>query len=101
MESDSDRDFEDRTVFPKDFDLPGEAPPRSDEEIKQDIESALFYDDLVSSYSIQVDVSQGVVKLSGAVTDDMERDRAAEDARKVPGVKEVINNIQLSQEARR
>ena len=44
-------DERDRTGFPKDFDSPpGEPPRRSDEDIRRDLESILFYDDLVRSY---------------------------------------------------
>ena len=98
----SDFDREGNRIYPVDFgNIPGQVPQRSDEDIKRDIESILFYDDLVRSYEIKIDANQGVVTLSGTVSNDMERRRAEEDALKAFGVKQVINNIELSQQAAR
>ncbi len=99
MSAEFDRDLEGKRMIPKDWDdLPGQAPQRKDEVILKDIESMLFYDDLVHSYEIAVEVNRGVVTLSGTVSTEMERRRAAEDALKAVGVKEVVNNIQISRQ---
>jgi osmotically-inducible protein OsmY len=100
FDPDIEREIEAARSFPKEFGgLPGERRQRDDEAIKRDIESILFYDDLVRSYEVKIDVSQGVVTLSGTVSNDMERQRAMDDALKVPGVKEVRNDIQISRQA--
>lgn len=98
----SDFDREGNPIYPMDFgNIPGQVPQRGDQDIKRDIESILFYDDLVRSYEIKIDVNQGVVTLSGTVSNDLERRRAEEDALKAFGVKQVINDIELSQQAAR
>ncbi|MBI2863520.1 MAG: BON domain-containing protein [Chloroflexi bacterium] len=76
---------------------PGNAPARNDLEIQHDIESALFRDDLVRSFEIQVAVQGGNVTLSGSVGDPMERNEAERLACRVPGVKCVDNQIQTRQ----
>lgn len=89
-------DGEGNPVFPKDFSSPpGQAPRRSDDDIKRDVESIMFYDDLVRSYEIAMAVENAVVTLTGTVSNDMERRRAEEDAWKAFGVRQVVNNIQI------
>lgn len=44
---------------------------------------------------IDVDTNQGVVALNGTVTSDEMRTRAAEIARQVKGVRQVVNNLQV------
>ena len=44
---------------------------------------------------IDVDTNQGVVALNGTVTSDEMRARAAEIARQVKGVRQVVNNLQV------
>lgn len=78
-------------------DLPGQIPRRPDDDIKRDIESNLFYDDLVRSYGIKIDVADGVVTLSGTVSDEFERRRAVADAQKAPGVRQIIDDLQIAQ----
>jgi osmotically-inducible protein OsmY len=102
MANEFDRDVDANPSYRKNFgDLPGQVPQRGDEDIRRDIESIIFYDDLVRAYEIKIDVNQGVVTLSGTVRTDMERRRAEEDASRAHGVKQVINNIELSQEVGR
>lgn len=82
-------------TFPvgEEVELPGHAAKRDDAAIKHDVESALFYDNLVNSYQVTVDVKDGVVTLSGTVDSDEEKRAAEEDAQAVPGVSQVINNL--------
>jgi len=75
--------------------LSGTPPHRSDEDIRRDIETALFYDDLVRSYEVQVAVQDGMVTLKGTVDDDIAIRRAVDHAKAVPGVRDVCNNLQL------
>lgn len=76
-------------------DLSGEPPRRADEDIRRDIETALFYDDLVRSYEVQVAVQDGVVTLTGTVDDDTAIWRSVEHAKAVPGVRDVRNDLQV------
>jgi hypothetical protein len=75
----------------------GEAPARPDEDIKRDVETALFYDDAVSSIGIDVRVSRGVVSLAGAVNSDLAKRLAGEDAWQVSGVRNVENNLTVQE----
>jgi len=69
----------------------GAVTARSGEDIRRDVETALFYDGVVSSLGIQVEVRDGVVTLRGTVDSEHAREHAEEDARAVPGVRQVIN----------
>lgn len=82
-------------TFPvgEEAELPGHAARRDDAAIKRDVESALFYDNLVNSYQVNVDVRDGVVTLSGTVDSAEEKRAAEEDARAVPGVRDVVSNL--------
>jgi osmotically-inducible protein OsmY len=71
----------------------GQGPKRSDDDIRQDVESALFYDDAVSSIGINVAVNAGNVILSGKASSDLEKRRAGADAWRVVGVTNVENNL--------
>jgi len=73
--------------------IPGAPPRRSDQDIKRDIETALFYDEAVRSYRVKIDVADGLVTLSGQVDSDAEKRKAEEDAHVIPGVKTVRNNL--------
>ena len=42
-----------------------------------------------------IDVHEGVVTLSGHLANASDRQKAIDDARKVPGVKSVVNNINV------
>lgn len=83
------------TSFPvgSEAELPGKVAKREDQTIRRDIESALFYDNMVNSYQVTVDVVDGVVTLSGAVDSEDERRMAEEDARVIPGVRQIVNNL--------
>lgn len=77
--------------------FPGQAPTRSDEDIKRDIETALFYDTAVSSLGVEVQVDRGSVTMSGCVHSDLAKRMADEDAWKVAGVREVHNNLKVKE----
>jgi osmotically-inducible protein OsmY len=59
------------------------------------VKSKLVGDKEVSALEVQVETFKGTVQLSGFVGSDRERQRAAELARSVDGVKEVRNDLQL------
>jgi len=59
------------------------------------VKSKLIGDKEVSALDVQVETFKGTVQLSGFVGTDRERQRAAELARAVDGVKEVRNDLQL------
>jgi len=50
---------------------------------------------LVKGGALQVEVKQGVVTLSGAVEQDKQKEKAEKIAKKVKGVKQVVNNIDI------
>jgi hypothetical protein len=75
--------------------FPGQAPTRSDEDIKRDVDTALFYDEVVSSLGVKVSVNNGVVTLSGEVNSDQAKRSADQDAWQVAGVKDVKNELQV------
>ncbi|MDD5250389.1 MAG: BON domain-containing protein [Rhodocyclaceae bacterium] len=66
-----------------------------DSAITAKVKSAFVQDDKVSALRIKVTTDKGVVQLSGFANSAQEADRAAEVARKVPGVKDVKNDIML------
>ncbi len=86
---------EERTVFGMgDYGpFPGQAPSRSDEDIRRDVQTALFYDEAVSSIGINVEVQNGNVTLSGTVQSDLAKRAAGDDAWRVAGVRNVANNL--------
>jgi osmotically-inducible protein OsmY len=64
-----------------------------DTTITTKVKAKLFDDPQTSGFAISVKTYQGTVQLSGFVTGDKEKDRAAELARGVPGVKNVKNDL--------
>jgi osmotically-inducible protein OsmY len=69
--------------------------PQSDEEIKKAVIDAFFYDPRVLSFDIGVEVSEGVVTLTGIV-DNLKAKKAAEhDAKSAVGVWRVKNFIRV------
>lgn len=67
----------------------------SDAEITSAVKSKLLADKTVSGLNIDVDTSNGVVTLSGAVHSGVERAQALRLARNTHGVKSVKNNLKL------
>jgi osmotically-inducible protein OsmY len=66
-----------------------------DTAITTKVKSRLIGDKDVSALDVQVETFKGTVQLSGFVGSERERERAAELARSVDGVKEVKNDLRL------
>jgi len=75
--------------------LAKDTKPLTDDAIYDQVRLKLANDQVVKGGALQVDVKQGVVTLSGNVDLAEQRDRSAKLAKKVKGVKQVINNITL------
>ena len=67
--------------------------PMGDEWTTTRIQSDYFLDDEVKKGRVQVQVSDGVVTLTGSVPSAQARERAESTARNTPGVKEVRNQL--------
>lgn len=59
---------------------------RPDDELRQDVEDALFYDTWVDAEAIRVEVNEGIVRLSGELPSYEEIRYATDDAWDVDGV---------------
>ncbi|HEX3879849.1 MAG TPA: BON domain-containing protein [Bryobacteraceae bacterium] len=57
----------------------------------------LASDQIVKGGALKVDVSQGVVTLSGPVETPKQKERATKLTKQVKGVKKVVNNINLKE----
>src|SRR3954464_6383389 len=71
-------------------------PPSDDNFITDTVRGRLAADAVVKGGAIEVDVVNGVVTLKGHVTEQKQKSKAEALAKKVKGVKSVVNNIQLS-----
>ncbi len=71
----------------------------NDAQITGNIQSKLNADSGLQGKQLGVQASGGSVTLSGTVDNETERDAAARYAASVPGVKQVVNNIQVSGQA--
>jgi osmotically-inducible protein OsmY len=69
----------------------------NDNAIYDNVRIKLAGDAEVKGGALGVDVKQGVVTLSGQVDTDRQKSKATKLARKVKGVKQVINNITLKE----
>jgi osmotically-inducible protein OsmY len=69
---------------------------RTDEQIKQDVVKELMWDYRVNAADISVNVSNGVVTLTGSVPSYTERNFATSDAWGIAGVKDVNNMLTVS-----
>ena len=69
--------------------------PVSDDAIYDKIRINLASDIDVKGGALKVDVKDGVVTLSGDLETKMQKDKAEHIAKKVKGVKKVINNIEV------
>jgi hyperosmotically inducible protein len=69
--------------------------PVTDDSIVDQVRIKLANDDVVKGGALQVDVKQGVVTLAGSVEELKQKEKAERVAKKVKGVKQVINNITL------
>ena len=67
----------------------------NDAQMTADIQSKLGADSGLQNKQINVESAKGVVTLSGTVENDAQREAAARYASIEPGVKQVVNNLQL------
>jgi osmotically-inducible protein OsmY len=67
--------------------------PASDDLISDQVRIKLTGDAIAKGGNMKVDVAQGVVTLSGPAETQQQKDRAGKLAKKVNGVKQVINNL--------
>src|SRR5437016_7449575 len=75
--------------------LAKDPPPVTDDTITDQVRIKLASDPVVKGGALTVDVKQGVVTLSGAVEQDKQKDTAEKLAKKVKGVKQVVNNLDI------
>ena len=74
---------------------------RPAEEIASDVAEALARDERVDERTIVVEVAEGVVRLSGSVSSQEERQAAEDDVWQVEGVVDVSNELTVSPDRRR
>ena len=70
--------------------------PPNDWRLTQQIQSKLYQDSGLQDKSLTVETSGAVVTLSGTVDDEAQRAAAARYASTTPGVKQVVNNLQVA-----
>jgi hyperosmotically inducible periplasmic protein len=70
--------------------------PVSDDVIYDQVRIKLSGDAIAKGGSFTVDVKQGVVTLTGTAETQQQKDRATKLAKKVNGVKQVINNLTVA-----
>jgi osmotically-inducible protein OsmY len=70
-------------------------PPRPDAEIAADVEARLATAPEINPFTVAVDVRDGVVTLSGRVAGADDRARAEKLAREVPGVRRLVNLLEV------
>lgn len=70
------------------------APP-TDLQIEAQVQKVLHDDHIFLGSSILSTVNQGVVKLSGIVRSETEKEYASSDLANIPGVKTVLNNLEV------
>ena len=69
------------------------AKPTSDDYLTDTVRSHLAADAVVKGGNIDVDVKSGVCTLTGKVMESKQKDKAERLAKKVSGVKSVVNKI--------
>ena len=69
--------------------------PVSDDTIYDYVKRRLANDPVVKGGALDIDVKQGVVTLKGSVEYEKQKTKAEKVAKKVNGVKQVINQIQV------
>ncbi|HYJ78993.1 MAG TPA: BON domain-containing protein [Longimicrobiaceae bacterium] len=74
---------------------------RPDAELQHDVQEALFYDTWVDAEAIEVEVSDGVVTLRGALPDHDEVRYATDDAWDVDGVRGVRAELHVDSSRRK
>jgi BON domain len=68
----------------------------NDAQVTELIHSKLNQDSGLQGKSINIATSNGVVTLSGTVDNDRQREAAARYASTIPGIREVVNNLQIT-----
>jgi len=71
----------------------------NDSQMTSQIQSKISHDSGLQDKSITVDTQNGVVTLSGAVESDAQRMAAVRYASDTPGIKQVVNNLQVGAHA--
>jgi osmotically-inducible protein OsmY len=74
-------------------------PPVTDDTISDAVRVKLASDQVVGVLPLQVTVKDGVVTLAGSVEQKSLKSRAESVAKKVKGVKKVVNNIEIKTRA--
>jgi hypothetical protein len=74
----------------------GCAKAPNDSQISEQIQAKFKQDSGLQDKAITVQSSKGVVTLAGTVDNDAERTAASRYAATVPGIKEVVNNLQIA-----
>jgi osmotically-inducible protein OsmY len=69
--------------------------PVTDDFVNDTVRQKLAADSLVKGGAIEVDVKDGVVTLKGKVAESKQKDKAERIAKKVGGVKSVVNEIKI------
>jgi osmotically-inducible protein OsmY len=67
----------------------------ADEKMKEQVEEALHSDAFFYDEHITVTINNGVITLQGIVFDDWDLRNAMRICRKIPGVKRVINDLEI------
>jgi osmotically-inducible protein OsmY len=75
--------------------LAKDPPPITDDTISDAVRVKLAGDQIVGVLPLEVTVKQGVVTLAGSVDQKSLKSRAEKVAKKVKGVKQVVNNIEI------
>jgi len=70
-------------------------PVVNDDTITDQVRIKLADDPLVKGGALTVEVKQGVVTLTGSVEQEKQKEKAERVARKVKGVKQVVNHIEI------
>ena len=71
--------------------------PTTDAYIADQVQLKLATDQDVKGGGLKVDVKDGVVTISGQVQQEKQKSKATRIAKKVKGVKSVVNNISISE----
>ena len=67
----------------------------NDAQVSSDVQNKFSQDSGLSDKQLTVQASNGVVTLAGTVDNAAQRDAAARQAASIPGVREVVNNLQV------
>src|SRR5215470_9903644 len=67
----------------------------NDSQIQSQLQDKLSTDSGLQGKQLSVQAANGTVTLSGSVDNDVQREAAARYAAAIPGVKQVVNNLQV------